>query len=82
MRKTLSYLSKHKDIAVVRAELVRAHVMIVLLSMVAIGLLAVGNIGSSVTFNPELSAVAVGLLVIVAIVSLGVALAVARKHTK
>jgi hypothetical protein len=79
MRKTLTYLEKHKNIGDVRAELIRAHVMIVLLAMVSIGLLAIGNMGN-LTYNPELSGIAVALLAVVAIVSLGVALAVARKN--
>lgn len=79
MRKTLKYLAKHKDIAVVRAELVRAHVMIALLSLVIVGILALGNT-DYLSFDPTLSAIAVGLLVIVATLSLGVVLAVYKQR--
>jgi predicted Co/Zn/Cd cation transporter (cation efflux family) len=77
MRKTLKYLSKHKDIAVVRTELIRAHIMIMLLALVIISLLALGSM--NVTFDPVLSGISVALLAIVAIISLAVAMAVARQ---
>jgi hypothetical protein len=44
MRKTLKYLNRHgKDIGIVRGELIRAHVMIVLLSLVIITLLTLSS---------------------------------------
>lgn len=78
MRKTLKYLAKHKDVSHIRAELARAHIMIALLALVIIGLLSLGN-AQSLSFDPMLSGIAVGLLVIVAILSIGVTFAVTRK---
>jgi hypothetical protein len=80
MRKTLKYLNKHsKDIGIVRGELIRAHVMIVLLSLVIITLLTLSS-ANEVIFNPILSGIAITLLDIIAIISLIVAIAVARQR--
>jgi hypothetical protein len=80
MRKTLKYLNRHgKDIGIVRGELIRAHVMIVLLSLVIITLLTLSST-NEVIFNPILSAIAITLLDVIAIISLIVAIAVARQR--
>ncbi len=77
MKKTLLFLSKHKN-TVVRGELARAHIMIGLLALVVVTLLALGNVDNLV-FDPVLSSIAAALLVIVAIISFGVACALLRR---
>lgn len=68
MKKTVISKFANKNLAGMRRELARAHIIIALLSLVSIALLALGSV-EAITFDATLSAICVVLLSIVALIS-------------
>jgi len=78
MKKTVISKFANKNLAGMRSELARAHIIIALLCLVSIALLALGSV-ESITFDATLSATCVILLSIIALISTCMSVTLFRK---
>ena len=78
MKKTLISKFADKNLAGMRRELARAHLIIALLCLVGIALLALGSV-EAITFDATLSAICVILLSIIALISTCMSVKLFRK---
>jgi|GEM_PF-3012500 len=77
MHKLFKQIMKKNNVEL-RNELVMAHIIIALLSLVSIILLALGAT-LTISFNTKLSAIAAGLISVLAVISLLMAVLYSRK---
>ena len=80
MKKIFKKLS-NRSTAEIRKELSRAHLIITMLSIIAIVLLVLG-VDERVVLDPTLSGIAGGLLIIVALISFSVSAATSPNNKK